>query len=143
MDGKKIIMNYTLPPSPEDVEVMAGEILETLPDELLRFCEALTLVVEDLPDELTENELELDDPYDLLALFRSGKELSPGVEKKIADGDDALILYRRAILDMWCETCEDISALIRQVMIEELGRNFEFSEDEIDEMNKRHYQGML
>lgn len=143
MGEKKIIMNYSIPPGLDDIEAMAGEVLEALPDELLRFCDGVTLVVEDFPDTATETELELDDSYDLLALFKSGKEISPGIEKKIANDDDLLLLYRRPILDMWCESEEDLSILIRHVMIEELGRSFDFSEEEVDDMNKRHFQGML
>ena len=44
---------------------------------------------------------------------------------------------------MWCETQEDLQSLIRQVMIEELGRHFEFSDEDIEDMTERHYQGML
>lgn len=122
---------------------MASEILEALPEELLEYCDGLAISVEDLPDETTEQELDLEDTYDLLALYKSGKEISPGVEKKTANDDDVLTLYRRAILDMWCETSDDLSGMIRQIMIEELGRHFDFSDDEIDDMAERHYQGML
>lgn len=143
MDGKQIIMNFTRPPSDEDLEVIAGESLESLPEELLEFCEGIAIAVEELPDEVTAAELELEDVYDLLALYKSGKEISPGVERKSANDDDVLVLYRRPILDMWCEGGEDLGALVRQIMIEELGRHFDFSEDEIEEMTGRHYQGML
>ena len=44
---------------------------------------------------------------------------------------------------MWCESGEHLTAMLRQIMIEELGKHFDFSEDEIDEMSERHYQGML
>jgi predicted Zn-dependent protease with MMP-like domain len=87
--------------------------------------------------------MELDDPYELVALYRSGKEISPGVERKVANDDDILVLYRRPILDLWCDTQEDLTALIREVMIEELAGNFDFSDDEIAEMTRRHHQGML
>lgn len=143
MDPQRIIMNYTVSPSMEDLEVMALGVLETLPEEILRFTEEMAVRVEDIVDEATELEFELDDPFEMLALFKSGKEISPGVQRKVPQGEDMLILYRRAILDMWCETGEDLSALIRQIMIEELGRNFDFSEDEIEEMVDRHYQGLL
>lgn len=143
MDPQRIIMNYTVSPSMEDLEVMALGVLETLPEEILRFTEEMAVRVEDIVDEATELEFELDDPFEMLALFKSGKEISPGVQRKVPHGEDVLILYRRAILDMWCETGEDLSALIRQIMIEELGRNFDFSEDEIEEMVDRHYQGLL
>lgn len=143
MDAKQIIMNFSMPPSLDDLEVIANEMLENPPDELLEFCDGLTVSVEDFPDEVKEQDLGLEDPYELLALYLSGKEISPGVEKKTANDDDVLILYRRPILDMWCESSEDLSTLIRRVIVEELGRHFDFSEDEIEDMNERHYQGML
>lgn len=143
MDAKQIIMNFSAPPSVEDLTVIAGEILDALPEDLLEFCDGLAVRIEDFPDESTEQELDLEDPYDLLALYRSGREISPGIEKKTANDDDVLLIYRRPVLDMWCENGDDISALIRQIMIEELGRHFDFSEDEIDEMSRQHYQGML
>ncbi len=143
MENRQIIMNYTVPPSPEDISVMATTILEALPEELYTFCEALTIRIDEFPDEATEQELDLGDSYDLLALYKSGREISPGVERKIASEDDLLILYRRPIMDMWCENCEDLNFLLRQVIIEELGRHFDFSEDEIYEMTERHYQGLF
>lgn len=143
MDPQRIIMNFSVPPSAEDLEVIARDALENLPEEILELCEELTIQVEDFPDETVEAEMELDDSYDLLALYRSGKQIAPGVQKKVANDDDVLLLYRRPILDMWCETGEDIAQIVREVMIEELGNNFEFSEDEIEEMARRHYQGRL
>ena len=136
-------MNFTVPPSADDLEVIAGGVLEQLPEELAEFSDGLSVVIEELPDETVEQDLDLEDAYDLLALYKNGKEISPGVERKTANDDDVLLLYRRSILDAWCENVDDLSALIRHIIIEELGRHFDFSEDEIDEMNERHYQGML
>ena len=140
LGAKQIIMNFSVPPSIDDMEVMANAVLEVLPEELLEFCDGLALAMEDIPDETMEQELDLEDPYDLLALYKSGKEISPGVEKKTANDDDVLCLYRRPILDVWVETGDDLVAVIRQVMIEELGRHFDFSDEEVEEMNDRHYQ---
>lgn len=132
-----------MPPSMDDLEVMAGEIIETLPEELAEFSDSMAVQIEDMADEALEQELDLNDAFDLLALYRSGKEISPGVEKKTANDDDLLIVFRRPVLDLWCETGEDLTHILRQTMIEEIGRNFDFSTDEIDEMTERHYQGML
>lgn len=140
---QQIIMNYSVAPSLEDLEIMTGNVLENIPDELLEFIENLSVVIEDFPDELTEAELDLDDSFDLLALYKSGNEISPGIVKKMANDDDVLMLYRRPILDMWCETGDELFTVLRQVVIEELGRNFDFSEHEIEDMTKRHHQGML
>ena len=143
MDSKQIIMSFSMPPSMDDLEVMAGEIIETLPEELAEFSDSMAVQIEDMADEALEQELDLNDAFDLLALYRSGKEISPGVEKKTANDDDLLIVFRRPVLDLWCETGEDLTHILRQTMIEEIGRNFDFSTDEIDEMTERHYQGML
>lgn len=143
MEQHRIIMNFSAPPGSDDLETMAGEILATLPEEILEYCESLAIQVEDFPDDATQAEMELEDPYELVALFRSGKEISPGVERKVANDDDVLILYRRPILDLWCETQDDLSSLLREIMIEELGNNFEFSEEEIMEMAARHHQGLF
>ena len=143
MDEKRIIMNFTVPPSAEDLEVMAEEAIENIPEELSGYIDGLSLQIEDFPDDTIQADLDLDDPYELLALFRSGKELAPGVEKKNANDDSVLILFRRPLLDIWCENSEDLSALVREVIIEELGKAFDFSDDEVDEMTQRHFQGML
>jgi predicted Zn-dependent protease with MMP-like domain len=140
---QQIIMSYTVPPGMEELEVIAAAMLDSLPEELLEHCDGLAIKCEDFPDDNISEELDLEDPYDLLALYRSGKEIAPGVEKKTANDDDILIVYRRPLLDMWCESCEDLTGLLRQVMIEELGRHFDFADEDIEEMTRRHYQGML
>lgn len=136
-------MNFSMPPSSEDIMVMARQIVDTLPDELTAKTEELQLEVEEFPDETIEQDMDLSSPYELLALFHSGKEIAPGIQKKVANGEDRLVLYRRSILDLWCETGEDLAVLVREIMIEELGRGFEFSEDDIQEMIRRHHQGLL
>lgn len=143
MSGKRIIMNFTVPPGLDELEVMAEEVMESLPEELSEFSSDMVLQVEEFPDEAIQNDLDLDDPYELLCLYKSGKELAPGIEKITANDDNVLLLFRRPILDMWCESGDDLAGLVREIIIEELGKNFDFSEDEIDEMAQRHYQGML
>ncbi len=139
----QIIMNFSTPPSIDDLTVIATSQFELMPDEIAEQVENISIQIEDIPDEVTEAEMDLDDPYELVAFFKSGKQISPGVEKKSANDDDVLILYRRPILDMWCETCEDLTSLVRDIMIEEIASNLDFSEDDIEEMAARHYQGML
>ncbi|MCB9989457.1 MAG: metallopeptidase family protein [Rhodospirillales bacterium] len=143
MDRQQIIMNFTVPPSIEDVEIITRTALENLPEELMEFCDGLALKVEDIADEITQTEQDIDDPFDLIALFCNGSQISPGVQSKVANDDDIIIIYRRPLLDLWCESGEDLNVLVRQALIDELGANFDFSEDEIEEMSRRHFQGML
>jgi predicted Zn-dependent protease with MMP-like domain len=131
---QEIIMNFSTPPSQDDVAVFARQALENLPAELASKCEELILEVEEFADDATLQDLGIENPYELLALYHSAKEISPGVQKKIANGEDKIVIYRRPILDVWSETGEDLGQLIREVMIEELARGFEFSEDDIQDM---------
>lgn len=140
---QEIIMNFSAPPSVDDVMVMARQVLDTLPDELHSKCEEMICEIEEFPDETVEQDLDISSPYELLALFHSGKEIAPGIQKKVANNEDRIVLYRRPILDLWCETGEDIATLVREVIIEELARGFEFSENDIQDMIRRHHQGML
>lgn len=131
-------MHFSTPPSADDLLDIATDALENLPIELAGLCENLNITIEDFADETIQDDLDLEDPYDLVAYYRSGKQIAPGIESKIANDDDTLTIYRRALLDMWCETGEDLNSLMRQVIIEELGHNFDFTEEEIDDMNRRH-----
>ncbi len=138
-----IIMNFSAPPSLEDVGGIARQVLESLPDELEDICEDLALKIEEFPDEALEQDMELETPYDLLALYQAGDQLSPGVQKKVANDDDTLTLFRRPILDLWCETGDDLANLVREVMIEEIARANDFADEDIQKMIKAHHQGML
>lgn len=143
MDRKQIIMSFSVSPSPDDLAAMARDVLDSVPEELVGFCEDMAVIVDEFPDPAVEQELELEGPYDLLVLYRSGAEIAPGVTKKSTDEGDTMIVYRRPLLDLWCETGEDLNALLRQAVIEEIGQNFDFSEEEVEDMVGRHYQGML
>lgn len=143
MSQRDIIMSFSVPPSADDLKVIAADALEILPEELIEFCDSIVIEVEEMADEVLESELDLDDPFDLPVLFRKGSQISPGVESKVANDDDLLIIFRRPILDIWCDTQDDINMVVRQAIIEELGQNFDFSDEEIDEMSERQHQGMF
>ena len=143
MNKQDLIMNFTRPPSADDIVAVARQVMDILPDELIQKIEELDFICEEFPDEALIEEMELETPYDLLALYRSAQEIAPGVVKKIANGDDALLLFRRPILDLWCETNDDLLGLLREIMIEEIARAYEFSDDDIKKMIKTHYQALL
>lgn len=130
-------MNFTTPPNLEDLEVIAKDSIEAIPAELSSFCENLEIKVEDFPDDSLLEDMQIDDPYELVAVFRSGSEIAPGIKKKISNDDDVLVLYRLPILDLWCETGEDLGSIVRQAMINEIAQNFDFSDEEIDDMTRR------
>lgn len=143
MMKQELIMNFTKPPSADDILAVARQVMDILPDELIQKIEELDIQCEEFPDDATMQEMELDTPYDLLALYHSAHEIAPGVQKKVANGDDRLVLYRRPILDLWAETNDDLLLLVREIMIEEMGRAHEFADSDIQTMIKSHHQGLL
>lgn len=133
-DPKKIIMNFSLPPSVEDLEVLANEALEELPSELSAYMDDTEIVVDEFPPEELEDELGLESAFELLAFFKKYAEKIPGVQAKDAPEEKMLYLYRRPILDMWCESEDDLSAVVRHVMISEIAQAHDYSEDEIESL---------
>ena len=87
--------------------------------------------VEDFPDDETLEEMECESPFDLLGLYR-GVDLT---KKSVLDAPqdlDMIYLYRRPILDYWCETGEDLTHVVRHVLIHEIGHHFGLSDDDMD-----------
>lgn len=134
MNRKQIVMNFSTPPSADDVQAVAQSVVDSIPDELQTFCEDMDILLDEFPPAEVVDELELENEFDLLALYRGEAEKIPGVIAKSAHADAALILYRRPILDLWCDTGEDIEHLIRNIVISEIAQANGFSDEEIETM---------
>jgi predicted Zn-dependent protease with MMP-like domain len=122
-------------PSLADIEALAYDALTTIPDELRRHVANVVIQVEDFPDDEVAEEMELETPFDLLGLY-SGVSLD---RKSISDGGgmpDMIFLYRRAILDYWCESGETLSHIVRHVLIHEIGHHFGFSDEDMERIEQ-------
>jgi predicted Zn-dependent protease with MMP-like domain len=115
-------------PTIADIEAMAQAALKTIPEPLRRHAAGVVIRVEDFPDEQTQAEMELESPFDLLGLY-SGVSLDLKSVSQTADDIDIIFLYRRPMLDYWCETGEDLDHIVRHVLIHEIGHHFGFSDD--------------
>jgi len=120
-------MTEHLPPSLADIEELARHALDTI---LKVHLGPVVIRVEEFPDEETEEAMGLDSPFDILGLYR-GVALP---HKSVSDPRpdlDMVFLYRRPILDYWCETGEDLARLVRHVLVHEIGHHFGFSDDDM------------
>lgn len=120
-----------LPPSLADIDSLARAAFSVLPPELKSFTEGVIVVVQEFPDDEVMAEMELESPFDILGLYQ-GVSLA---EKRVeASGSmpDMVFLYRRPILDYWCETGEDLGHVVRHVLIHEIGHHFGFSDEEME-----------
>jgi predicted Zn-dependent protease with MMP-like domain len=125
LETKAIFVGFTIPPSIDDITAIAEAILDELPAALRKHTARLKIQVEDFPDDFTAQEEELETMFDIEGRYLRG----PG---SAATRMDALFLYRRPILDTWAETHEDLTRVVNRVIIEVIGMQFGFSEDEIE-----------
>lgn len=123
------------PPSLADLENLAQRALATIPAELKRHFGTLVIRIEDFPDEETAREMELESPFDLLGLYR-GVALPHQSLSSPFPGIDMIFLYRRPILDYWCESGEDLYTVVRHVLIHEIGHHFGFSDEDMERIER-------
>jgi predicted Zn-dependent protease with MMP-like domain len=123
------------PPSLADLETMAQQALETIPAELKQHLGAVVIRLEDFPDDETIDTMELESPFDILGLYRGVALPQQSVMATRAD-IDMIFLYRRPILDYWCETGDDLSEVVRHVLIHEIGHHFGFSDEDMERIER-------
>jgi predicted Zn-dependent protease with MMP-like domain len=124
-----------LPPSLADLEALAARALASIPRRFKRHLRQVLVRVEEFPDKETERAMRLNSPFDLLGLYR-GVALP---HKSVSDPlphTDAIYLYRRPILDYWCETGEDLADIVHHVMIHEVGHHFGFSDEDMERIER-------
>jgi predicted Zn-dependent protease with MMP-like domain len=116
-------------PSLEDLEELARAAFAGLPEEFRALAEGVVFLVQDFPGDDVIKDMELQSEFDILGLFQ-GPDLA---------GQDAghpaqtmIFLYRRPILDYWAEHHEALGAIIRHVLIHEIGHHFGLSDADMD-----------
>ncbi len=119
------------PPTAADIHAMAKRALDGIPGGLRRHLRDVVILIEEFPDPRTEAEMDLESPFDLLGLYH-GVSLDRKSVSDAPDDVDRIFLYRRPLLDYWCETGEDFEAIIRNTLIHEVGHHFGFSDDDMD-----------
>jgi predicted Zn-dependent protease with MMP-like domain len=122
---------FDVAPTIEDFEAIAAEALATIPEEFRKHVGNVRIQIDDFPDEEIEKEMELDTPFDLLGLYQGVSMVERGAGH-IANDIDRIFLYRRPILDYWCESGEDLPHIVRHVLIHEIGHHFGLSDDDME-----------
>jgi predicted Zn-dependent protease with MMP-like domain len=120
-------MNERMAPTLDEIETLARAALETIPDALRRHVSDVIIRIDEFPDEQTCREMKLESEYDLLGLY-SGVSIDQKESAGSRQDVDMIFLYRRPLLDYWCETGEELGHLVRHVLIHEIGHHFGFSD---------------
>ena len=120
-------MTPTEAPSVAEIEELAGRVLAAIPQRFRRHLGAVVIRVEDFPDEATARAMGLGSPFDILGLYRGVAVPHKSVTDPLPH-IDMIYLYRRPILAYRQRTGEDLTRLVRHVLIHEIGHHFGFSD---------------
>ena len=114
-----------MPPSLNDIERLARAALDRLPEPFAEHLAGVLLIVEDFAEDRILAEMVIESPFDLSGLY-SGRPI--GEPAQTGDVPATIHLYRRPILDEWCETGEALDHLVAHVVVHEVGHHFGLSD---------------
>ena len=130
-------MIFLTAPSLDDIEALARQAWEAMPQEFRALASGIVFRVEDFAGEATLADLGIDDPFELSGLYH-GVDLT---QESIADprpSTPMVFLYRRAILDEWIERGDvALADLVAHVLVHEVGHHFGLSDEQMDEILER------
>lgn len=122
--------DMTVTVSIEDMEILAGRVLATLPEPFRAYCEDVVLTVADFatPEQLAS--VGLVNRWELTGLY----EGDPVTERSVWSSGDMpprIWLFRMPLVAEMRSTRVSLEALVRHVVIHEAGHHFGFGDEEM------------
>jgi predicted Zn-dependent protease with MMP-like domain len=114
-------------PSLAELEALAGEVFKHLPKRFRDLAADVVIRVDDFPSEDVLDEMQAESEFDLLGLFQ-GVGLPFRPESAAVQMPNMVWLYRRPILDYWAEHDETLGAIVKHVLVHEIGHHFGLSD---------------
>ncbi|OGN41835.1 MAG: hypothetical protein A2623_05635 [Caulobacterales bacterium RIFCSPHIGHO2_01_FULL_70_19] len=118
-------------PSLDDFARLARAAFDDLPDPFRTLAGDVVIRVDDFADEETLASMGIEDPFELTGLY-FGVDIGRRDEMGPAPEPARIFLYRRPILDEWCERGDvGLDEIIAHVLIHEIGHHFGLDDDQI------------
>ncbi|MBZ8132820.1 metallopeptidase family protein [Afifella sp. IM 167] len=133
-DGFSSAAAFGRGPDLAEFERLAVAAYDALPAEFRRLTGDIQIRVAEAADRDALDELDIDDPLDLLGLFEGIGLAHGGATPYTGALPNRVWLYRRAILTYWRENEERLEDIITHVLIHEIGHHFGLSDDDMDEL---------
>ena len=119
-------------PTVEDIDALAVAAFNQLPASFRRLTEGLVIRVVDFPDDETLDEMGAESEFDLLGLFRGRGLAQRGAIEGTGELPNMIWLYRRPLLDFWCDGEDSLGAVVTHVLIHEIGHHFGLSDADME-----------
>jgi predicted Zn-dependent protease with MMP-like domain len=117
----------TKAPSLAELEVLASEVFRRLPKRFRDLAADVVIRVDDFPTDDVLDEMGAQTEFDLLGLFQ-GVGLPFRSESAAVQMPNMIWLYRRPILDYWADHDETLGAIVKHVLVHEIGHHFGLSD---------------
>jgi predicted Zn-dependent protease with MMP-like domain len=118
-------------PSLDDFARLAREAFDALPAEFRAAAGEVVIRIDDFADDETLAGFGMEDPFELTGLY-SGVDIGSRDSLGPAAEPSRIFLYRRPILDEWCERGDvGLAEIIAHVLIHEIGHHFGLDDDQI------------
>ena len=119
-------------PTSEDIDALARAAFDQLPASFRRLTEGLVIQVVDFPDDETLDEMGAESEFDLLGLFRGRGLAQRGAIEETGELPNMIWLYRRPLLDFWCDGEDSLGEVVTHVLVHEIGHHFGLSDADME-----------
>jgi predicted Zn-dependent protease with MMP-like domain len=122
-------------PTLAELEALAGEVFARLPRRFRDLAADVVIRVDDFPTDEVLHEMAAESEFDLLGLFH-GVGLPFRSQSAAVQMPNMIWLYRRPILDYWAEHDETLGAIVKHVLVHEIGHHFGLSDADMTAIEK-------
>lgn len=125
------IWTNQLAPSLEDFARLAKAAFDALPEPFRGLAGDVVIRIDDFADDEVLAGFDMEDPFELTGLYH-GVDIGLRDSMGPAAEPSRIFLYRRPILDEWCERGDvGLDEIIAHVLIHEIGHHFGLDDDQI------------
>ena len=123
-------------PTLAEIEALADAAFAELPARFRRLCDGLVVQVVDFPDDETLDTMGAESEFDLLGLFRGRGLPDRGAVAETGELPNMIWLYRRPLLDYWCEGEDTLAAVVTHVLVHEIGHHFGLTDADMEAIER-------